>query len=605
MSVCRCCKSGRSRSGTDGPDIEYHDKLLSELEKVLEEGSWEEGFSIALYLLRSTCRESLVERRKAEKGILLCLRMRAIDPGTTLADAWTCSECWSVLQEPITLKCGHSVPSSPNLNVLVNDMAHKYWDSELKAVELKNEGNKKFKRGNLHEALEAYSEACKLNPNDASLHNNRSNAYFKINEYEAALKDAETAIKLRPNWTKAYYRKSVALRRLNRDEDAFKTLYQCLILDKDPSVLIQNEICSLLTQMNLTFREEDLDEKKTLKILEIYPALKAKQKESREVIHLIKDATNSIEKFLRTMTSPKRLPVDSKQIDASDYECPLCFRLFWEPVTTPCGHTFCRSCLDQMLPHVNLLFRAFVGYCRMPMTSGKRLHDEETRDLIGKETPIFVCTMSFPSVPCPLHVYEPRYRLMIRRCMETGTREFGMCPPGTGSELFADYGTMLEVKSIKYFPDGRSVVGAVGGRRFHVLSRRSRDGYNVANIEFLVDDTVADEEEVQEIQELHDVTHKLTCDWFKSMKSQLQEEIESHFGPMPEKEQNYWKMSSGPSWMCIATKRGRHSTDTELMLDEKKQRGPNSHVPIKEVRQAGVEHFMNWKEKRQTCNMPG
>ena len=43
------------------------------------------------------------------------------------------------------------------------------------------------------------------------------------------------------------------------------------------------------------------------------------------------------------------------------------------------------------------------------------------------QVPIFVCTMSFPSIPCPLHVFEPRYRLMIRRCMEVGTREFGMC----------------------------------------------------------------------------------------------------------------------------------------------------------------------------------
>ena len=40
---------------------------------------------------------------------------------------------------------------------------------------------------------------------------------------------------------------------------------------------------------------------------------------------------------------------------------------------------------------------------------------------------VFVCTMSFPNIPCPLHVFEPRYRLMIRRAMEAGTREFGMC----------------------------------------------------------------------------------------------------------------------------------------------------------------------------------
>ena len=42
--------------------------------------------------------------------------------------------------------------------------------------------------------------------------------------------------------------------------------------------------------------------------------------------------------------------------------------------------------------------------------------------------PVFVCTMAYPTLPCPLHVFEPRYRLMIRRCMESG-RRFGMCSP--------------------------------------------------------------------------------------------------------------------------------------------------------------------------------
>ena len=44
----------------------------------------------------------------------------------------------------------------------------------------------------------------------------------------------------------------------------------------------------------------------------------------------------------------------------------------------------------------------------------------------SQSVPVFVCTMAFPSLPSPLHVFEPRYRLMIRRC-ETGSRRFGMC----------------------------------------------------------------------------------------------------------------------------------------------------------------------------------
>lgn len=38
-------------------------------------------------------------------------------------------------------------------------------------------------------------------------------------------------------------------------------------------------------------------------------------------------------------------------VDASDLECSLCFRLLWQPVTTPCGHTFCRCCLDRCFDH--------------------------------------------------------------------------------------------------------------------------------------------------------------------------------------------------------------------------------------------------------------
>ena len=55
---------------------------------------------------------------------------------------------------------------------------------------------------------------------------------------------------------------------------------------------------------------------------------------------------------------------------------------------------------------------------------------------------------------------------------------------------FADYGCMLEVKDVKTFPDGRSVVDTVGVSRFRVLSHGQRDGYSTAKIELLEDKKV-------------------------------------------------------------------------------------------------------------------
>ena len=44
-----------------------------------------------------------------------------------------------------------------------------------------------------------------------------------------------------------------------------------------------------------------------------------------------------------------------------------------------------------------------------------RFHNLEMIFILPQVTiPVFVCTMSFPNIPCPLHVFEPRYRLMIR-----------------------------------------------------------------------------------------------------------------------------------------------------------------------------------------------
>ena len=73
---------------------------------------------------------------------------------------------------------------------------------------------------------------------------------------------------------------------------------------------------------------------------------------------------------------------------------------------------------------------------------------------------------------------------MIRRCMESGTREFGMCGV-SDSESYYEYGTLLEIIDINYTPEGRSYLRTMGKKRFKVVKRDVKDGYNVAAVEFI------------------------------------------------------------------------------------------------------------------------
>ncbi|XP_029994425.1 LON peptidase N-terminal domain and RING finger protein 1 isoform X1 [Sphaeramia orbicularis] len=295
--------------------------------------------------------------------------------------------------------------------------------------------------------------------------------------------------------------------------------------------------------------------------------------------HCIVDNGSSKHKKQGVAKSSKRQAAKAKvcrsvpgdQLDPNDLECSLCMRLFYEPVTTPCGHTFCKNCLERCLDHTpqcplckeslkeylasrkymvtSILDMLIKQYLRDEYAERVKAHQEETRELsdLTKNVPIFVCTMAYPTVPCPLHVFEPRYRLMIRRCMDTGTRQFGMCinDPQKG---FADYGCMLIIRSVHFLPDGRSVVDTIGGKRFRVLSRGMKDGYSTADIKHLEDTKVKDREELEKLQDLHDAVYDQACVWFQNLKIRFHNQILQHFGPMPEREADIQATANGPAW---------------------------------------------------------
>ncbi|KAK9669204.1 hypothetical protein RND81_13G115400 [Saponaria officinalis] len=192
--------------------------------------------------------------------------------------------------------------------------------------ELVQSGNQAFRQGRFEEAINCYSKAIVMKPGDSIILSNRCAAYIRLSQFlkkrppstsedsplygldptthaELALKDAEKVLSLRSNSVKSYILQADALFLLENYELAHKTVISGLQLDP-----LSDHLQSLLLILD-----------KTCKGL-LGPGGRIK---------------------------PER---------TDDFDCTLCLKLLYEPVTTPCGHSFCRSCLFQSMDRSKLCF---------------------------------------------------------------------------------------------------------------------------------------------------------------------------------------------------------------------------------------------------------
>jgi Lon protease-like protein len=76
----------------------------------------------------------------------------------------------------------------------------------------------------------------------------------------------------------------------------------------------------------------------------------------------------------------------------------------------------------------------------------------------------------FPGRHLSLHIFEPRYRQMLRDCLD-GDRRFGVIAiragreGGSDAELF-EIGTITQIEAVEALPDGRSHIVTRGVQRF-------------------------------------------------------------------------------------------------------------------------------------------
>ncbi|KAF5730168.1 receptor-like protein kinase [Tripterygium wilfordii] len=363
------------------------------------------------------------------------------------------------------------------------------WDQLSHVFDLVQTGNQALGEQQFVEAINCYSRANNIKPGDPVILGNRSYAHIRFSQFlkhrpasvsecqplngldltihaELALKDAEKRVNLRSDSVHSYILKANALILLEKYDLARDVILSGLQVDPFSNPL-----------------------RASLQNLEKMP--------------------------LRPSSMGRKNHGKPERTD--DFDCTLCLKLLYEPVTTPCGHSFCRSCLFQSMDRSNKcpLCRTVLFIsprtCTINVTMNniiqknfseeyterKAEHDSLTNfgvDLI----PLFVMDVVIPCQKIPLHIFEPRYRLMVRRIME-GNRRMGMVISDPTRGSIADYACEVEITECEPLPDGCFYIEVESRRRFHILQSWDQDGYRVAEVEWICDNQPAQPEELQQL----------------------------------------------------------------------------------------------------------
>ncbi|XP_010258246.1 PREDICTED: LON peptidase N-terminal domain and RING finger protein 1 isoform X1 [Nelumbo nucifera] len=365
------------------------------------------------------------------------------------------------------------------------------WDRFGQVFDLMQKGNRAFREGRIEDAISYYYKAHNFKPGDPVILSNRSAAFSRMcellkkrpastSEYkplngldptthaELALKDAEKVMSYRSNSPKTYFLKANALILLEQYEYARDTLLSGLQVDP-----LSNPLQACL---------------------------------------------RNLENMSAGLVSRKR---NGKPQRTDDFDCTLCLKLLYEPITTPCGHSFCRSCLFQSMDHGNkcpmcrtVLFINPKTYSLSVTLNNiiqknfaeeyaERKSEHENLTNLGVDLlPLFVMDVILPCQKLSLNIFEPRYRLMVRRIME-GNHRMGMAAIDSTTGAIADLACEVEITECEPLPDGRFYLEVEGRRRFHILRSWDQDGYRIAEVEWVQD--ISPQEGTRERGDLQEV----------------------------------------------------------------------------------------------------
>ncbi|XP_058228356.1 uncharacterized protein LOC131336502 isoform X1 [Rhododendron vialii] len=367
-------------------------------------------------------------------------------------------------------------------------------------------GNQAFRDNRFEEAVNYYSRANTIKPGDAVILSNRCGAYLRFCQFlkhrppsasehkplsgldptthaELALKDAEKVMSIRTDSVKSYILKANALILLERYGLARDVILLGLQIDpmSYPLSVLERTIASTIGRRS----------------------------------------------------QPER---------TDDFDCTLCLKLLYEPITTPCGHSFCRSCLFQSMDRGNRcpLCRTVLFIsprtCAISVTlnniiqknfleeyAERKLEHDSLTNYGADLLPLFVMDVILPCQKFHLNIFEPRYRLMVRRIME-GNRRMGMVITDSATGSIADVACEVEITECEPLPDGRFFLELESRRRFRIIRNWDQDGYRVAEVEWQQD--IYPSEGTRDRQDLQELTNNaavFALEWIRRAREAAQQ----------------------------------------------------------------------------------
>jgi Lon protease-like protein len=108
-----------------------------------------------------------------------------------------------------------------------------------------------------------------------------------------------------------------------------------------------------------------------------------------------------------------------------------------------------------------------------------------------QQVPLFpLNTVLFPNMPITLHIFEPRYKLMIEQCIQSGD-PFGVVLIREGQEALGPLadpypiGCTAQIADVERLPDGHMNIVAIGLERFEIHALSHDKPYLVGSVETL------------------------------------------------------------------------------------------------------------------------